>query len=211
MRPFEAEDATNFEIGVQASLPSLYRFMRWPDQDWTFSECLHWVVKRHAEYFSEVELEWGCFDLDTKEFLGSIGVMRCTPFNADCFELGFWISDKHVNKGLATTCSQILSLVCFDCLSIKRLQVGHAKGNDASKKVIEKCGFIHEGTFRGFSPPPSEERIQKGAVVSDTDYIYALLPEDCKKLPWHGAVSQATLIYPYHGRPQTISQIQSCH
>jgi ribosomal-protein-serine acetyltransferase len=199
LRPFDAGDAEQFEQAMQASLPSLYRFMRWPDQEWNFSECLHWVIKRHAEYFSEVEFEWGCFDLNTGQLLGSLGMMRCTPFNPDCFEMGFWISDTHQNKGIATLAAKILTLVAFDCLQIKRLQVGHAQGNDASKRVLEKCGFLYEGTLRGFAPTPSEERIKKGAIVANKDHLYALLPDDIKKFTWPNLIRQHLSITPYYG------------
>lgn len=205
-RPFEVGDVENFQQVLRDSLPWLYKFMLWPVKEWNLEECLTWILQEHAAYFLGTEFEWGCFDLSTGELLGSIGIMPATPFNPDCWELGYWISPRHMNKGLATLSAKIITLVSFHCLEVKRLQVGSATANPASVKVIEKCGFLYEGKLRGFFPPPSPEKIKKGGVDCNTDVLYALLPDDCQKLPWYDAIEASTSILPLHG--QWVSCIQ---
>ncbi len=207
LRPFEADDAENFQQVLKDSLPWLYKFMLWPVKEWNFEECLLEVVQQHAAYFLGTVFEWGCFDLRTGELLGSVGIMPATPFNPDCWEIGYWISPRHMNKGLATLATQIITMVSFQCLQVKRLQVGSASENPASIRVIEKCGFHYEGKLRGFFPPPSEDKVKKGAVNCKTDFLYALLPEDCQKLPWYDSVEKSTSILPLYGQWLSCSQL----
>lgn len=206
-RPYEVEDVENFHQVLNDSLPWLYKFMLWPVKEWDLEDCLLWVVQQHAAYYLGTELEWGCFDLVTGELLGSIGIMPATPFNPDCWEIGYWIAPRHMNKGLATLATQIITLVSFQCLQVKRLQIGSATENPASVRVIEKCGFQFEGKLRGFFPPPSEEKVKKGGVHCTTDFIYALLPEDCQKLPWADSLEKSISILPLHGNWLSCSQL----
>ena len=38
----------------------------------------------------------------------------------------------------------------FDKINLNKVQVCHRSTNTPSKKVIEKCGFVYEGTLRDF-------------------------------------------------------------
>ncbi len=206
-RPFEADDARKFQDVLKDTLPALYKYMLWPEQDWNFEECLRWTIQRHGEYFLGIEFEWGCFNLLTGELLGAVGIMPAFSFNPDCYEIGYWISQKHTNKGLATLCTQVITLASFKCLGVKRLQVGSASANQASIRVIEKCGFKYEGELRGLFPPPSEEKIKRGTLYCETDYLYALLYNDCEKLNWYEDVQKSSSIFSLDGENVLFSEL----
>lgn len=67
----------------------------------------------------------------------------------DGVEIGYEIFDaSHYGKGYMT---EALSLFCawmFAVRPINRVQVNLMKGNTGSRRVAEKCGFVHEGTMR---------------------------------------------------------------
>lgn len=199
LRPFDPEDAEKFKKALDSTLPDLYKFMLWPVQEWNFQQCLQWAVKTHAEYFMGTIFEWGCFDAKTGDLLGSVGIMPANPVNPDNWEIGYWITTPYKNRGLGTLITQIITAVSFLCLKIKRLQVGCVKENPASMRVIEKCGFQYEGTLRHFFPPPPEARIKKGAIQSNTDLLYSLLPEELTKLDWYPSIEKSTRVLPLHG------------
>ena len=205
LRPFEPDDASRFQTALNTTLPDLYKFMLWPVQEWNFAECLQWVVKTHAEYFMGTIFEWGCFDLKTGELLGSVGIMPANPVNPDNWEIGYWVTASHKNKGLGTLITQIASAASFLCLKVTRLQVGSMKENLASIRVIEKCGFQYEGTLRNFFPPPPKERIQKGAISSDVDFLYSMLLEELIRLPWYSTIEQSARILPLYGSWTTFT------
>lgn len=207
LRPFQPDDAERFQKALKVTLPQLYQCMLWPVREWNFPDCLEWVVKTHAEYFMGTVFEWGCFDLKTEELLGSVGIMPANPVNPDNWEIGYWINTSHKNKGLGTLITQIITAVSFLCLKVKRLQVGSMKENLASIRVIEKCGFQYEGTLRSFFPPPPKERIEKGAIESNTDLLYSLLPQELAGLDWYPSVEKATRILPLHGSWITFADI----
>ena len=205
LRPFEASDAEQFKHVLKDTLPHLYKYMLWPELQWDIEDCLNWVIKRHTEYFTGMEFEWGIFDLKSGELLGSIGIMPGTPFNPDCYEVGYWTASTKMNKGLATIATQIVSVIAFECLDIKRLQVSSIKENQASIRVIEKCGFHFEGELREFFPAPSEEKIKMGAVHATRDYLYSLLPSDCKELPWYDSLKRTLIFHPLYGNRFHVS------
>ena len=209
LRPFEPDDAENFQKTLQVTLPQLYKVMLWPVQEWNFQECLQWVVKTHGEYFMGTIFEWGCFDLNTGELLGSVGIMPANPVNPDNWEIGYWIATPHTNKGLGTLITQIASAASFLCLKVSRLQVGSMKENPASIKVIEKCGFQYEGMLRKFYPPPPKERIAKGALCCDTDFLYSMLPEELPDLTWYPSIVQSTRILPLHGPWTSFAELSA--
>ena len=100
--PYEPSDIQFFEKVLKENLPRLKKFMVWPHQDWTHTKCLEWLTKTHAEYFGGTCFEWKCRDKNSGEFILSAGIMPATPMNPDCWEIGYWTSLKHINKGLST-------------------------------------------------------------------------------------------------------------
>ncbi len=197
-RPFEAYDAPKCQKVLKDTIPYLYNYMLWPNQKWDLKDCLHWVVERHAVYYAGSEFEWGMFDARNDELLGVVGIMPCTPWNPDCFEIAYWTALKHMKKGLATVATQVATAVAFECLGVTRMQAGCLKENLASRRVIEKCGFVYEGELRAFYPPPTKQQLQKVPIVA-RDLLYALLPSDCQDLPWYASTLKAVSIVPLCG------------
>jgi RimJ/RimL family protein N-acetyltransferase len=194
LRPFQADDLEQFVPALLKTLPSLYKYTPWPLKRWDEKDCLLWLTERHGEYFLGKVFEWGCFDKNTGEFLLSIGIMPAPSWNPDCWELGYWTVSDHTGRGLATLASQIVIALAFECLQIQRLQVGCMKENKASKRVIEKAGFLFEGELRGEHAPPTKERLALGAIAAKTDLLYALLPGDRSQLTWYQSLINSTYI-----------------
>lgn len=54
----------------------------------------------------------------------------------------------HWGKGYMTEALEAMVRFGFDRKKAEVLAVGHEVGNEGSRRVIEKCGFRHEGTRR---------------------------------------------------------------
>jgi len=90
------------------------------------------------------EFHFAIADLTTNEMLGLIGVKEIDYLNGTC-ELGYWLGKKHQNKGIITKAIKKLSQFCFYDLDIKLIKAIVFESNEASKKVLKKCGFVDSG------------------------------------------------------------------
>lgn len=115
----------------------------------------------NQRYFFTIELK------DTREVIGMI--LQCSGaspvFNTT--EIGYAIGRKYWNNGYATEALKAMLDFIFS-RGIHKVVVSHIIGNDASKRVIQKCGLIHEGIRK--------EDIYYHEQYFDVDYYYLLSP-----------------------------------
>jgi len=67
---------------------------------------------------------------------------------------GFWVRKSAHNLGFATEATNAMLRFAFGALGMRRVAISHAAGNEASRRVIEKLGFLPEGVFRDASLLP---------------------------------------------------------
>ena len=60
-------------------------------------------------------------------------------------EIGYWIGEPFWGGGLATEAAQAIIDHAFNELGAERIFACCQAANDASRKVLEKCGFKHSG------------------------------------------------------------------
>ncbi|MHC4696977.1 MAG: GNAT family N-acetyltransferase [Planctomycetota bacterium] len=83
-----------------------------------------------------------------EEMVGAIVFFRPSPMLAG-YEVGYTIfRPEDRGKGYMTEALRIFSAYLFELKPIPRLQLGMFKGNTASRKVAEKCGYQYEGAQR---------------------------------------------------------------
>ena len=113
----------------------------------------------NQRYFFAIELK------DTREVIGMI--LQCSGaspvFNTT--EIGYAIGRQYWNNGYATEALKAMIDFIFS-RGIHKVVVSHIIGNDASKRVIQKCGLIHEGIRK--------EDIYYHEQYFDVDYYYLL-------------------------------------
>lgn len=80
--------------------------------------------------------------------VGSISFFPAMYYNG--FEIAYILFDTTSRqKGYMTEALSLLSQYLFSTKTINRLQLTVIPGNQASKRVAEKCGFKSEGIMRG--------------------------------------------------------------
>jgi len=99
------------------------------------------------------------------EFLGWVGL---TGWNPDfrSAKLGYCLTQAAWGQGYATEAGGALLAWAFDTLDLNRVQAEADTRNAASARVLQKLGFVHEGTLR-------EDTVVNGDV-SDS-WVYGLL------------------------------------
>ena len=61
-------------------------------------------------------------------------------------EIGYWLGVPHWGKGLVPEAVNALLDRCFEQLGCEVVWCGYHEGNDKSRRVQEKCGFIYHHT-----------------------------------------------------------------
>ena len=93
---------------------------------------------------------WAVIDKETGECLGWCGLKYfTTPENGhvNFYELGYRFKQKHWGKGYATESSKAVINYAFNTMEIDTIYAMVDQKNDASKHVLEKCGFKFVNIF----------------------------------------------------------------
>lgn len=106
---------------------------------------------------------------DQKELIGGIGAVPFDDVHRFSAEVGFWLGKPFWNLGIATKALDVFCKYLFDSYNFNRLTANVFEGNEASRKVLEKNGFVLEGRQR--------KSVFKENKFID-HYIYGLLKEE---------------------------------
>jgi [ribosomal protein S5]-alanine N-acetyltransferase len=138
-----------------------------------------WKTRAQAERFiamcSQIEQEGSGARLVIERaadaaFIGWCCLVKWDPGYRSA-KLGYCLDDAVWGLGFATEAANALLKWAFDTLDLNRVQSEADTRNLASGRVLEKLGFVHEGTLR-------EDCIVSGEV-SDS-WVYGLLRREWK-------------------------------
>ncbi|MET9171514.1 GNAT family protein [Streptomyces misionensis] len=101
-------------------------------------------------------------------FIGWCGLSGWNPHHRSA-SLGYCFDDAAWGHGYATEAARALLWWAFDTLDLNRVQAETDTRNLASARVLEKLGFVREGTLR--------ENCVVNGDVSDS-WVYGLLRRD---------------------------------
>ena len=82
--------------------------------------------------------------------IGSIGFHRNDLAEADDeYELGYWIGKPYWGQGLIPEASREMLRYAFEDLKMNRIWCGYYDGNEKSRRVQEKLGFVYQRRTEG--------------------------------------------------------------
>jgi len=90
------------------------------------------------------------FIKDTQEYIGEAGVLSFNKEHSRAV-IGYNLLPKYWGNGYATEITKALVRYLFEQLNIERVEALVCDDNEASKKVLEKSGLLHEGRLRNFA------------------------------------------------------------
>lgn len=79
---------------------------------------------------------------------GSIGLVLRSDVYRRTAEIGYWLGEPFWGQGIATRAVTGLTEYAFANLDLVRVYAGVFEWNEASKRVLEKSGFIQEARLR---------------------------------------------------------------
>lgn len=100
--------------------------------------------------------------------VGAIALTKMSDVYQKSAELGYWLAPAFWKRGIMTEAVRLICRKGFDACGIIRIYAEPFAENIASRRVLEKCGFVLEGIL--------SKSIYKGGVFRDS-CIYALLSE----------------------------------
>ena len=90
--------------------------------------------------------------------IGSIGFHRNDlAEDDDEYELGYWIGKPYWGQGLIPEASREMLRYAFEDLGMNRIWCGYYDGNEKSRRVQEKLGFVYHHTTEGLLVPQMNE------------------------------------------------------
>jgi RimJ/RimL family protein N-acetyltransferase len=98
---------------------------------------------------------WAIVLRNEQKVIGWIGLYD-TNRHAGYKETEYVISDVYKNHGVATESLKAVLRYAFEERKALAVAACHYPENTASKRVLEKCGFVYEGTLREFSKNMSD-------------------------------------------------------
>lgn len=132
---------------------------------------MDWTAKGNDPIDTEIAIRKEMAKFILRENIWLVGIERETAkpviwtglhrfsWETRSFEIGYWVRKSAHNKGYATESTHALIRYAFGALAAKRVEISHAAGNEASKRVIDKLGFTYEGTARNATLLPDGRHV----------------------------------------------------
>lgn len=146
LRAMEPDDAEHFflinrERDVDRNLE-----MVWPPS--SLARQKSWVEEATKDGFgTNFEFKFIIEELESGEVVGSIDTHHCNP-RQGTFEYGLAVREQFRGRGFASEAILMVLRYYFQELRFRKAEPGVFAFNDASMRLHEKLGFVHEGTRR---------------------------------------------------------------
>lgn len=146
LRKTVAADAEAIFEAIFETNDTLYPRMRWATAIPSLTKTVEHCESCERDWESGTTLNFTIFSRD-----GAV-LGRCSLHHIDWgvpkFEVGYWIRKSAQGQGIATTATQLMTEMAFTVLGARRVSLWCAVDNVPSRRVAQKLGFTHEGTFK---------------------------------------------------------------
>lgn len=172
LRKFKIEDADQVYENVRdpSNRPWTYTIK----DPYTLQDAVTWIEKNHKDWESREAFQFAVVLKETGEVIGGAGLHSIDWDNRKA-EIGYLIREKNRGQGHATEAVRLLLDHAFKDLQLNKIGARMFAVNEASRKIVENCGFTLEGTFR-------KERFKEGIYYDELRYglLYSSFPTSGK-------------------------------
>ena len=168
---------------TEADAESLYEYAKDPDVGIPAGWPAHKSVEESLDVIRNVLTGIECYAICEKESGKAIGAIELkmkghtdmTDRNDEC-ELGYWLGKPFWGRGYMPESARGLLRHGFEDLGMTTIWCGYYDGNDKSKRVQEKLGFVYHHTCNEVPVPLMNE-----VRVGHTNYLTRERWEDLRK------------------------------
>ena len=128
------------------------------------------------QMFMKSETEWAIEERATGKVIGSIGCRQDSMRMKNGLKaknIGYVLSECYWGRGIMPEAVERILHECFEEECVNVVSISHSILNLNSKRVIEKCGFVYEGTLR--------QALVFEGVISDA-MVYSIVKTDWEML-----------------------------
>lgn len=147
LRPLAPGDGAEIHQAKQDSWNALARWMPWATDIGNVEKDELYARQKHAAFILREDLTMTGIDRETGRLALFTGLHRF-DLKIRKFEIGYWARAGFQGRGLMTEAVNALTRYAFNELAARRVQIIHAAGNDASRRVIERLGYTLEGKLK---------------------------------------------------------------
>ncbi len=111
--------------------------------------------------------------------VGSIGAFRKDNIHCRSAEMGYYVAEPYWGKGIATSAVKQICKYIFEKTDIIRIFAEPFAHNAASCRVLEKAGFVYEGTLRKNAVKNNAVTdMRMYAKINDQDVVKSVLKQN---------------------------------
>ena len=147
LRNYQIEDLDSYNI--LKTEPLIWKYSTTSISD-GLEESKRYLDKVLHNYDENLPDFQALFIKDTNEYIGEAGVLSYVKRTHRAV-IGYNLLPEYWNKGYATEITKAIVKHLFEVVDIERIEALVMQGNDASRRVLEKSGFIVEGILRHFT------------------------------------------------------------
>jgi RimJ/RimL family protein N-acetyltransferase len=169
IRPYHPSDAPSLAAAANNLAVGLFLRNCFPNP-YTLADAEWWIS--HCESSKPV-YNWALVHPTTGEIMGGIGLRPGQDVHCRSAELGYWLAEGNWGKGIMSEAAGLFVSWCFEHFEdLVRIHADVFDGNEGSKRVLEKSGFLFEGRIR--------RAIWKNGVLRDA-LVHSVIREDWER------------------------------
>ncbi|WP_409253900.1 GNAT family N-acetyltransferase [Bacillus sp. SCS-153A] len=164
----ELSDAEEFFRLTDSSREYLREWLPWLDGTNTVQdtkEFLKFALKNYSDQKSLTTLI-----LFKGEIVGTAGFNRIDWSNGIAY-IGYWLGHDFQGNGIMTRVAKTLTCYAFEELKLNKVEIRAASGNQKSRSIPDRLGYVHEGRIR------QAEKLYGRYVDHE---VYGMLADDWK-------------------------------
>ena len=170
LKQIEPQDADDlYEIMTNGNL---YR-LRPGNPLKTFNAVKNVIGHYERDFHKHKIIFLGIYYKKSNDKLVGIGEIFDFDYSASRVEVGYTVNEEFWGKGIATNATKLMIEYLFNTIGVNSIQATAMTSNTKSHNVLERCGFIHEGTIRQW-------KYWKGIGIVDLE-MYSILKSDYEK------------------------------
>ncbi len=143
----------------------------WPSDALTETAYLRRIRRLASEWKADEGYSFHIFQKERGCLVGGIGLTQIRRGVSQTATLGYWIGEPFQRRGYITDAVGTLTRYAMQSLKLHRIEAACLPENTASRRVLEKNGFVREGYARRYLQIAGEWRDHLTFALLKEDFI----------------------------------------
>jgi len=122
----------------------------WPRDDLTRSSYRQRIRRYNKDMRDDYAYAFFVFCRSSGKLVGGLTISNVRRGVAQTCSLGYWVGQSYANQGYMSAAVNAAVAFAFENLRLHRMEAACLPANDASRKLLLRCGFSQEGYARKY-------------------------------------------------------------